>query len=414
MNILLCCGSILVLSLGIGLAAFDVRAGDVPPGVSFDQSAIALPAPFATPGKANPPRILEPPEDWVPRAPEGFRVNRFADTVEDARTLIVAENGDVFLAQSRPGTITLLRDQDGDGVAETRHIYVKGFFRPYGLAIHQNWLYIADTRGVWRVGYPKPHSDRMGPIEAVTQSGVLGSGLGHWTRNLVFAPDGQRFYVAVGSFGNIREEDEPRATIQEFTIEGDHLGTFASGLRNPVGMAFYPGSDDLYTVVNERDGLGDELVPDYLTRVQRGGFYGWPYAYLGSHPQPDFADIRPDLVARSLVPDLMFRSHSAPLGLTFYMADNFPPAYRGDAFVALHGSWNAAQPRGYMVVRVPFNGPDGPEGGYQSFLTGFWAEGEKRAGVYGRPAGLAVAGDGSLLVADDAADVVWRVTWTGQ
>ncbi|MGH6954896.1 MAG: PQQ-dependent sugar dehydrogenase, partial [Alphaproteobacteria bacterium] len=186
--------------------------------------------------------------------------------------------------------------------------------------------------------------------------------------------------------------------------------TFASGLRNPVGIAFHPESRDLYVVVNERDGLGDGLVPDYLTRLEDGGFYGWPYSYIGSNPQPGFADRRPDLVARAIVPDLLFRAHSAPLGLAFYDGAQFPPEYRGDAFVALHGSWNAGRPTGYAVVRVPFKSGR-PLGHYETFMTGFWIKGTDTAVVRGRPVGLAVAADGSLLVADDYAGVVWRVSY---
>ena len=218
--------------------------------------------------------------------------------------------------------------------------------------------------------------------------------------------------MAVGSAGNIGEERAPRAPVQVFEADGSNGRTFASGLRNPVGIAHYPGTDHLFVVVNERDGLGDELVPDYLTRVTEGDFFGWPYAYTGRNPQPGYADKRPDLVARSKTPDLLFRSHSAPLGLVFYDDEAFPKDYHGDAFVALHGSWNAAVPRGYMVVRVPFE-LGRPTGGYEAFATGFRAGGAQRAKVWGRPAGLAVAADGSLLIADDVADVIWRVSYGG-
>jgi glucose/arabinose dehydrogenase len=198
--------------------------------------------------------------------------------------------------------------------------------------------------------------------------------------------------------------------VQEFDADGSNRRTFATGLRNPVGIAFYPGTDDLYVVVNERDGMGDELVPDYLTRVRRGGFYGWPYSYIGSNPQPGFADKRPDLVARAIVPDVLFRSHSAPLGLVFYQGSQFPGDYRNDAFVALHGSWNAAVPRGYFVARVRFeNGR--PKGDYEVFASGFWRDSDENAYVMGRPVGLAVARDGALLIADDAGSAIWRVSY---
>ena len=197
---------------------------------------------------------------------------------------------------------------------------------------------------------------------------------------------------------------------QVFDLDGGGQRTFASGLRNPVGIAFRPGGDALYVVVNERDGVGDEMVPDYLTRIEDGDFFGWPYAYLGPNPQPGYGDRRPDLVARTKLPDVLFRSHSAPIGLVFYDGKSFPDDYRGDAFVALRGSWNAAVPRGYMIVRVPFE--DGrPAGGYQVFATGFWERGENTASVWGRPAGLAVAADGSLLIADDTGGVIWRISY---
>ncbi|MBY0431320.1 MAG: PQQ-dependent sugar dehydrogenase, partial [Rhodospirillales bacterium] len=245
--------------------------------------------------------------------------------------------------------------------------------------------------------------------ERVTPPGALGKDDGHWTRNIVFHPDGSRFYVAVGSRGNIGEEAPPRATIQEFRADGSGQRSFATGLRNPVGIDFRPGTAELWSVVNERDGLGDGLVPDYFTHVREGGFYGWPYAYIGPHPQPDLGGKRPDLVARSIIPDILFRSHSAPLGMTFYRGESFPPDYRDDAFVALHGSWNAAEPRGYMVVRVPFR-DSRPAGWYEPFASGFRTGGKDRARVWGRPVGLAVAKDGSLLVADDEGQTIWRIS----
>jgi glucose/arabinose dehydrogenase len=210
----------------------------------------------------------------------------------------------------------------------------------------------------------------------------------------------------------VAEEEPPRATIRVFAADGSGGRTFASGLRNPVGIAIRPGSDELWAVVNERDGLGDGLVPDYLARVREGAFHGWPYAYAGPNPDPDFGAKRPDLVAATVVPDVLFESHSAPLGLVFYEGAQFPDEYRGDAFVALHGSWNRSRPTGYKVVRVPFE--DGrPVGGYENFAVGFWIEGEETARVWGRPAGLALGGDGSLLVADDAGGTVWRIRWVG-
>jgi glucose/arabinose dehydrogenase len=217
-------------------------------------------------------------------------------------------------------------------------------------------------------------------------------------------------YVAVGSRGNIGEEAPPRGTIQRFNLSGQNQQTFAWGLRNPVGLAFHPMTGDLYTVVNERDGLGDDLVPDYLARVGDGDFFGWPYSYLGQNPDPNYGDRRPDLVAVAKVPEVFFKSHSAPVGLTFYTGTQFPKEYLGDAFVALHGSWNSSVVRGYSVVRVPFD--DGkPQGPYEVFLSGFIARSDGRPEVYGRPTGVAVARDGALLVCDEADGVIWRISY---
>ncbi len=369
-----------------------------------------LPPPYATQSATNAPRRIARPAGATLSVPPGFRVNVFADGLDHPRWLAVTENGDVLLAEPRAGRVTLLRDGDGDGEAELVETFATGLQHPHGLAVRGEHLYVADVERVWRYRLRRGQTRATGNAQAVTRRGAFGSSGGHWTRNLVFSPDGGRFFVAIGSRSNIGEDPEPRATVQVFDSGGGNQRTFAAGLRNPVGIAFYPGSDDLWVVVNERDGLGDELVPDYLARVGDGDFFGWPYAYLGSNPQPGFADERPDLVARSRVPDLLFRAHSAPIGLVFYDAGQFPAEYRGDAFVALRGSWNAATPRGYMVVRVPF--ADGrPVGHYEAFATGFWAAGEKRAQVWGRPAGLAVAADGSLLIADDTGGVVWRVRY---
>jgi len=220
-------------------------------------------------------------------------------------------------------------------------------------------------------------------------------------------------FVGVGSSGNLGVEPEPKATIQRFNPDGSNQTTYASGTRNPTALAFHPETGELFAVVQERDGLGDRLPSDYLTHVQQGGFYGWPYAYIGKHPQPGFANLAPDKVNATITPDLLFEAHSSTLDLVFYEGDQFPPEYKGSAFVALKGSWNRSQPTGYKVVRVPFK--DGrPEGYYENFATGFWVSGEHRAEVWGRPAALAIAKDGSLLIADDTGGTIWRVAYTGK
>jgi glucose/arabinose dehydrogenase len=306
------------------------------------------------------------------------------------------------------GEVALLRDSHGNGRADLVTVFAKGFSRPHGLAIHEGYLYVADVRGVWRLAWAPGQTEAAGSSEPVTASGVFGAARGHSTRNIVFAPDGKRFFVSIGSASNVALEPSPRATIQSFAADGSDQRTFASGLRNPVGIAFYPGTDDLYTVVNERDGLGDGLVPDYLTRVKDGGFYGWPYAYIGPHRQPDFP-ARPDLMAKTIVPDLLFQAHSAPLGLVFYDGRMFPPDYRGDAFVALHGSWNRSKRTGYKVIRIPLD-HGVPSGVYEDFLTGFVVD---DSNVWGRPVGVAVARDGALLVTEDGNGTLWRVAYGG-
>lgn len=382
------------------------------PGTVISIDAAALPQPYTPPSPANPPRTIPKPARAMPIVMPGFSVNEFARGLKNARNLKTAPDGTVFLSEPRIGQITLLRDSDGDGRAETITAYANGFRNPHGIAIGDGFILVGDLNGVWRLPYKSGDTKAKADAVKVTSRRALGDPGGHSTRNVVLHPDGSRFYVAIGSRGNIAEEPIPRATIQEFLIDGSGQRTFATGLRNPVGTAFYPGTTDLYTVVNERDGLHDELVPEYMTKVVDGGFYGWPYSYIGSNPQPNFFDRKPELVASALVPDTLFRSHSAPIGLTFYTADQFPPSYQGGAFVTLHGSWNAAQPRGYNVVYVPFeNGA--PKNEYQIFASGFWARGEDRAQVWGRPSGITVADDGALLIADDVSQTVWRVTYDG-
>jgi len=394
-----------------GLSAAAEAADTQRPGTRHDVRVDQLPEPDASQSVANSPRVIARPAGAQPRAPAGFAVTLFADELPAPRNLLALPNGDVLVAQGRAGSITVLRDGDGDGISEHRATFATGFDVPFGLAFANDAIYVGDLRAVWKIPYRDGDQAARSRTQ-LTPDGALGGRSGHRTRNVAVSPDGSALFVAIGSRSNVDEEDAPRATIQRFALDGSQQETFARGLRNPVGIAFYPGTNDLYTVVNERDGLGDGLVPDYLTRVTRGQFYGWPYAYLGSHPDPDYGALRPDLVAKTAPPDVLFEAHSAPLGLVFYDRGQFPAAYRGDAFVALHGSWNRAAPTGYKVVRVKFE-KGRPKGGYEDFLVGFWAAGKDTAEVWGRPAGLALAQDGSLLVADDAGQAVWRVAFTG-
>jgi glucose/arabinose dehydrogenase len=380
------------------------------PGQHFEIRPDQLPAPYATPASASRAVQIDRPANARLQVPAGFQSNLFAAGLSNARWLAVAPNGDVFLAEPDAGKITLLRDANGDGKAELATTFVQGYQRPHGMAFHDGALLVGDTRGVWRIPYKD--GDTKGPAGTMlTPPGAFGNTVGnHWTRNLAVSPQGELF-VAIGSATNVSEEPSPRASIQ--VLQNGRLVPFATGLRNPVGIAFYPGTSDLYTVVNERDGLGDGLVPDYLTRVDKGAFYGWPYSYIGANPDPGQGTKRPDLVRAAKVPDVLFQSHSAPLGLAFYNGTQFPAAYRGGAFVALHGSWNSGRPTGYKVVFVPFRNNRPAANGYDNFATGFWVNGLNNAQVMGRPVGLALAKDGSLLIADDVGDAVWRISYSG-
>lgn len=396
-------------ALYLAVIALPTAAADHP-GQRFSIQFQDLPAPGATRSASNGPRAVRQPSDANLAVPEGFKVNVFAEGLSHARWLVVASNGDVFVAEPNAGRVTLLRDTVGDGRADTGGTFISGLDRPHGMAISGAYLYVTTPRNVFRIPYTPGDTMARGPAELVGLPGMLGDGRGHWTRNIAFAADGASFFVAVGSQSNISIEPAPRATVQRFNLDGTAQASFASGLRNSVGIAFRPGTNDLYVVVNERDGLGDGLVPDYFTRVQSGDFFGWPYAYSGAHPAPTWGAVKPDLVALTKAPDLMFQAHSAPLGLVFYEGQQFPEEYKGNAFVALHGSWNSAQPTGYKVVRIPFNAK-GPAAYYENFLTGFWLRGTSPAQVFGRPVGLAVAADGSLLVADDTSQTIWRVSY---
>lgn len=387
--------------LGISLSVMPALSAEQP-GTAFHLKASDLPKPFATPAVDNSSQAVPRPKGAKPQVPPGFAISAFASGLTNPRWMALAPNGDVFLAEPDADKVTLLHD----GKAST---FAGGFKHPHGLAFHDGALYVADFIAVWRLAY-SDGATRSGARTRVTKDGFGPLG-GHSTRDIAFDRDGA-LYVAIGSMSNIDEEKPPRATVQKVDAQG-HLSTFASGTRNPVGIALYPGTNDLYVTVNERDGYGDGLVPDYLTRVQQGDFYGWPYAYTGPHPDPTFGSKRPDLVARTKTPDVLFASHSAPLGVVFYEGDNFPAEFKGDAFVSLHGSWNSGKPTGYKVVRAKFD-HGRPLGEYQDFVTGFWDGSTSPAQVWGRPAGLLVAKDGSLLIADDVGKTVWRVSHSGK
>jgi len=403
--------SFALAALSLAASAAALAGPGEQPGQRFQVRIEDLPKPYATDAVANSPEKIDRPPGATLKAPAGFRVDQVADGLKGPRFVAVAPNGDVFVAQSRDGSIVILRDTNKDGRADKSGIYAQGFVRPHGMLFHDGWLYVADTAAVWRMAYRSGDTKADARV-ALSPEGAFGDPRGHWTRNIVLSSDAKTFFIAIGSRSNSDEEEEPRATIQTMPAAGGPLRTFASGLRNPAAIARYPGTDDLYTVVNERDGLGDGLVPDYLTRVDRGAFYGWPYAYLSpALPDPDNGSKRPDLVAKTKTPDVLFQSHSAPVGLTFYDAKQFPERYRGGAFVSLHGSWNSSAPTGYKIAFVPFANGRPAANAYENFATGFWRSGTEQAQVWGRPVGLAVAPDGALLVADDAGGAVWRIAY---
>jgi glucose/arabinose dehydrogenase len=397
-------------------------------GRRFHIDPADLPAPKTGPIVTN--RSLTVPfTEQTLQVPQGFVAALFASGLANPRRLLVLANGDVLVAEQSAGYLTLLRD-DGTGHAVWIDRHVEDLNKPYGLAWQGDHLLVADQDGIWQVSHitgalragrpvPAQRADQLAPdqrkpvpgaygAEMITKKGVFGIVQGHQNRHLAIDPKTGALFVGVGSSGNLGVEPEPKATIQRFDADGSNQMTYASGTRNPTALAFNPETGDLWATVQERDGLGDNLPSDYLIRVQQGGFYGWPYAYIGKHPQPGFAQLAPDKVNASITPDLLFEAHASLLDLVFYEGDEFPPEYKGALFVALKGSWNRSVPTGYKVVRVPFK--DGkPEGYYENFATGFWASGEQRAEVWGRPAALAVAKDGSLLVADDTGGTIWRI-----
>ena len=379
------------------------------------------------------------PEGATPKAAPGFAVAAYAAGLDHPRWVYVLPNGDVLVAETaapqrpeggkgikgwvmkkymqRAGSavpsanrITLLRDADGDGQAETRSVFLEGLNSPFGMALVGNALYVANTDAVLRFPYRSGQTRIESKGEKV--AGLPGGPLNHhWTKNIIASPDGKRLYATVGSNSNAAEngidKEERRAAILEIDPASGASRLFASGLRNPNGMGWQPQSGALWTVVNERDELGSDLVPDYLTSVQDGGFYGWPYSYFGRNVDERVKPPRPDLVEKAIVPDYALGSHVAPLGLVFYDKTLFPARFAGGAFIGQHGSWNRKPISGYRVVFVPFQGGRPSSPAPLDILTGF-VDGDGKA--MGRPVGVAVDGKGALLVADDVGNVIWRVT----
>ena len=369
-----------------------------------------LPAPFASPSANNPPRVISRPAGAQLHLPPGFEISTFAEGgFAWLRWMALAPNGDVFASDARAGAVVILRDTRGEGKASERFTFATGLTQPFGMAFWRDYFYVANTDSVVRFRYKPGQTKAEGAAEKICA--LPGQGYRqHWTRNVIFRPDGLKMYATVGSQTNVDVEKEPlRATISEYNPDGTGHRLYATGTRNPVGLAFHPSTGKLWAAVEERDGLGDDLPPDYVTEIQEGGFYGWPFAYLGAHEDPRHKGERPDLVEKTITPDVLIQAHSAVLGLVFYEGQMFPPEYRGDAFVALHGSWNRSQRTGYKIIRIHFRGGR-PAGGYDDFLTG-WLLDENSTEVWGRPVGLLVLKDGSLLIADDEANKIWRITY---
>jgi glucose/arabinose dehydrogenase len=415
----------------VGTAAFgDWRADK--PGVSRLIGAEDLPKPGATPSAANVSHVVPRPSSTVPQVPVGFRIELFAERLSGPRQMRVAPNGDIFVAETRAGRIRVLRAPDGNPRPSTSEIYANGLSQPFGIAFfptgdNPQWVYVANTDGVVRFPY------KAGDLKAAEKPEIVVAQLphsyGHSTRDIVFTKDNKRMLISVGSASNDGEgmasppgglqswsgehplgagwgSETDRADVLTFDPDGKRLGVFATGIRNCVGLAVHPATADVYCSTNERDGMGDNLVPDYVTRVREGAFYGWPWFYIGGNEDPRHLGLRPDLKGKVTVPDVLIQAHSASLGLAFYDGNAFPAEYVGDGFAAEHGSWNRSRRTGYKVIRIRLK--DGvPTGEYQDFVTGFVID---DSDVWGRPVGVAVAHDGALLVSEDGNGTIWRVT----
>jgi glucose/arabinose dehydrogenase len=389
------------------------------PGTVRKISVSDLPKPFATQSAQNGADVVSRPENAWPVAPAGFKVELFAAGLENPRLLRTAPNGDVFLAESEAGRIRVFRGVTSDGKAEQSAIFASGLKRPYGIAFYPagpdpQWVYIGNTNEVVRFAYHNGDLKASGGPEHVAD---LPSGEGHWTRALDFSKDGKKLFVAVGSASNVDDPDthpgeKDRADILVCDPANCTLSVYAYGIRNAGGgIRVSPQTGELWCSVNERDALGDNLVPDYITHVQEGGFYGWPWWYMGTHQDPRHEGKHPELKDKVIVPDVLLQPHNASLEFTFYEADKFPAEYKGDIFASEHGSWNKATRVGYEVIRVPLHQTGHASGEYEDFLTGFV---RPNGQVWGRPVGITLAPDGSLLVSDDGSNSIWRVSYTGK
>ena len=391
-----CIVAILTL-LGIPLAATaQVTHGQKP----------NLPAPYATKSAGNGPDKAQAPDGFLPTVPTGFHINVFAKDFKRPRLLTVAPNGDIFLAETGANEVVILRDPKHTGGAQERTVFASGLVRPFGIVFHGDYVYVGNMTGLIRFKYDPKTSQRLGESEKLLDL----PGGGHDTRNLAVTADGKHLLVAVGSDSNINTGEAPiRAAVTICDLDGKNPHQFATGLRNPVGLTIEPVTGIPWVTVNERDELGDDLPPDYFTSIQDGGFYGWPYSYIGGNVDARVKQEHPDLVARAIIPDVLLGAHVAPLQITFYNGKQFPQSYFGGAFIAEHGSWNRSSRSGYQIAFVAFK--DGkPSADPVPFMTGLVPDPKSKL-VYGRPVGVTTAPDGSLLVSDDGIGVIYRITY---
>ena len=388
------------------------------PGAMHKIAVDYLPAPFATSSAGNAPTIVARPADAWPKVPHGFKVWLYADGLASPRVIHVAPNGDVFVAESGGGQIRVFHGLTADGKPERTEVFAANLNHPYGIAFypagpHPKWIYVGDTDSVMRFPYRNGDLKATGVAAHVVD---LPDGSGHWTRDVVFSADGRTLFVAVGSESNVDDPDttpaeKNRADILALDPDGSHMRVYASGIRNPSGLAVDPSTGRLWATVNERDGLGDNLVPDYITSVRESGFYGWPWWYMGPHQDPRHLGKHPELRDRVITPDVLLQPHNASLQIAFYQGQQFPAEYQGDIFASEHGSWNKSVRTGYEVIRVPLHQTSKASGEYEDFLTGFVLPNGQ---VWGRPVGVTTALDGSLLVTDDGSNSIWRISYVGE
>ena len=393
------------------------------PGIFRKLTLADLPQPFATDSAINEAEVVARPSGALPETLPGFKVEVYSSSPNRPRLIRTAPNGDLFVAESYVGQIKVLRGVNKDGTAAQTETFASGLQMPFGITFYPpgpnpEWIYIGNTDSVVRFPYRNGDLKARGAQQVIVPDlpggGRLRGG-GHWTRDVVFSRDGKKMYVSVGSHSNNDDADNNpaefhRADVLEYNPDGSGLRVYAYGIRNAVGIAVQPETGQLWGSVNERDDLGDNLVPDYITHIQDGGFYGWPWFYMGGNQDPKHKGKHPELKSKVITPDVILQPHFASLEMTFYEGKQFPPEYRRDIFAAEHGSWNRKRRTGYEVIRVPLRNGHAT-GEYEDFLTGFVTKDGK---VWGRPVGVAVGNDGALFVSDDGSKTIWRVTYTGK